>query len=221
MTDVSHYMRTSLTIIKGEIEIVLQKNRKGEEYRKVFKLLEDESTHLQRIVENLSTLAYADAGALVSRKEIIDLTKICERQIEKVKVLKNRKNICLKASLQKNCYIYGDRNRIAELVFNLLENAIKYTPSHKTIFVELFKKESLIFLRIIDEGIGIEIKDLLKVFKRFYRSEAAKKLCKGTGLGLSICCSIVKSHDGELEISTCPGLGTCIEVRLKLITSFS
>ncbi|RMD95957.1 MAG: HAMP domain-containing protein, partial [Calditrichaeota bacterium] len=120
VSDASHQLRTPLTIIKGEVEIVLRKNRKPREYRESLSIVQDEVEDLERIVENLLTLARADSGNLVSLEEMVDFSAVCEEQVLKNAVFAKTKNISVDYDIQSRCWVLGDPLRLGQLVSNLI-----------------------------------------------------------------------------------------------------
>lgn len=215
VSDVSHHLRTPLTIIQGEIEVALQKRRNPREYRSVLEIILQEMYHLSRIVENLLTLAKAETGNLVLLQRGVNLTKICERQIRNVQALAKEKGLTFDCHIEKNCIVTGDPNRLSEVIFNLLENAVKYTPKNEVVTVHMKRTGDSIVLRVTDNGIGIPKEDSSRIFEKFYRASNSRRGARGTGLGLTICRSIVKAHGGKIRVSSHLGKGSTFEVHLK------
>ncbi|MFQ5709189.1 MAG: sensor histidine kinase [bacterium] len=219
VSDVSHNLRTPFTIIKGEIDVTLQRERTPAEYQEVLRIIEDESAHLIRIVENLLTLAKADTGRLVSLQDGIDFSTICRNQIKQSQALARAQNIHLQHEIAPNCVMRGDPARLGELIFNLLENAVKYTPPGKSIKVTLERMKENLVLKVTDTGIGLPESEVRKIFNRFYRGKHPSIKTKGSGLGLAICESIVEAHGGKISVNSIVGEGSTFTVQFKVFKS--
>ncbi|MFQ5650511.1 MAG: ATP-binding protein [bacterium] len=215
VSDASHHLRTPLTIIRGEVEVSLQKERSPAEYNETLMIVEEEARHLGKIVENLLTLAKADTGNLVALQDAIDFSHVCETQIRHASVLIQDKGLHLSCQIEKNCFVRGDPNRLSEVVFNLLDNAAKYTPEDQSITLKLESRENSALLTVTDTGPGIPEQDLDRIFDRFYRGENSRSRSKGSGLGLAICKSIITAHGGKIRAASIPGQGSTFKVELR------
>ncbi len=217
LQNISHHLKTPLTVILGELEVILMKDRSADEYQRVVEILLDESERMEQIVGKLLTLAHADSGNLLTKRGLVNLSQICAMQVRHADIYAQKKHLTIRTRLDPGALILGDSNRLAELVDNLLENAIKYTPDGKCIEIALAVDNGDVQLVVQDEGIGIDEQDYVKIFKRFYRgNNAVKSRTKGTGLGLAICKSIVKAHHGEIGVESVQNLGTKFNVKFRL-----
>ncbi len=214
VSDVSHHLRTPLTVINGQVEVTLRQERKVEEYKEVLQIITEETKHLSKIVDSLLTLAKADAGNLVFLQEEVDLSEICQHLLKQACLLANDKGIQFEHEIENNCLLRGDPNRLAELISNLIENAVKYTPPGNSIKVALKNTPDKIIFTVIDTGIGIPPEETNKIFDRFYRGKNTPPKSKGAGLGLAICHSIVKAHGGTIEVLSQVGKGSTFQVTL-------
>jgi signal transduction histidine kinase len=214
VSDASHHLRTPLTIIIGEIEVTLRQPRGVDEYQETLGIIEDETKYLGKIVDNLLTLAKADAGNLIVPQDDVDVAVICENEIKRAGILAKSKNLRLESRIGRDCLITADPNRLAELIFNLLENAVKYTPAGKSITVTLEAAQDYLVLQVADTGPGIPREDWERIFDRFYRGKLFSKKAKGAGLGLAICASIVKAHGGTIAVSSRLDEGSTFKVTL-------
>ncbi|MDZ7359374.1 MAG: HAMP domain-containing histidine kinase [candidate division KSB1 bacterium] len=214
VSDASHHLRTPLTIIIGEIEVALRQLRDIDEYRETLGIIEDEAKYLGKIVDNLLTLAKADAGSLIVPQPDVDVAAICENEVKRAGILAKSKNLRLESRIARDCLITADPNRLAELIFNLLENAVKYTPAGKSITVTLENAPDNVVLQVADTGPGIPREDWERIFDRFYRGKLFSKKAKGAGLGLAICASIIKAHGGTISVSSRLGEGSIFTVTL-------
>lgn len=214
VADASHHLRTPLTVISGEIEVTLQQERSTPEYQEVLAIIADETKHLSKIVDNLLTLGKAEAGNLVFMQAEVDWSEICARQIKQTRALAKSKNLQLEDEIAGNCFLRGDPHRLAELVANLLENAVKYTPAGGTIKTTLENAPAHFILKVMDTGSGIAPDEMGKIFERFYRGKNSRVQAKGAGLGLAICQSIVDAHGGTITVSSQEGKGSIFQVVL-------
>ncbi len=230
-TDASHELKTPLTILKGEVEVALRKERALQEYREILKSNLEEVNRMSQIVEDLLLLSRADSGEVRLHREEINLTEIVHEVVTQVSVLVRSKNLHVETSNQNGTLrISGDRLRIRELFLNLLENGIKYTEEGGSIRIHLEKDllHSEIspsgiprFAKITfsDTGIGISKEDQGRIFDRFYRVDKARSRDQGgSGLGLSICKWIVEAHQGEIQVESEFGKGSSFTVRLPLLS---
>ncbi len=212
--DVSHELKTPLTVIKGEAEITLCKPRESKEYINSIKTIEKEAMQIQKIVDGLLLLTRFSKANIQSSFEFCSIDSILLDMIKKYNTLLKRKNISLE--IQKIEVISQKVNPllIKAIFSNLIDNAIKYTSKNKKIDISLYKNKRIHFM-IKDEGIGIPKEKLPFITDRFYRvDESRNKKIKGFGLGLSIVKNSIKLHNGELCIDSKEGIGTKIEVLL-------
>ena len=201
--DVSHELRTPLTILKGEIEVALKGDRTKEEYKKTLKSSLEEVERLKRIVEDLLFLSKVEAGKITYRLTKIDLLEVVLSVINVLKFLIKQKNIKLNIDGSPEIYVKGDENLLKQLVYNLIENAIKYNRDGGEINIQIDKNEKNVILKISDTGYGIPEEDLNKIFNRFYRvSKSRTRSEGGLGLGLNIVKKIVELHNGEIKVES-------------------
>lgn len=216
-SDVSHELKTPLTAMKGEIEVILKEERKKEEYQKVLVSNLEEIDTLQSIVKNLLVLTYLEKDSLKNRFLKHSVDDIVLKAIEDLMVIANHKNINLEITNLDAVEILCDEILIKTVFTNLIENAIKYSPPHSTIFISLTQDEQMVIFVIEDEGQGIERTKIPFVFDRFYRTDDSRsKNIKGFGLGLSIVAQIVQAHDGVIEVQNCLDKGLEVKVKLPL-----
>ena len=216
-SDVSHELKTPLTAMKGEIEVILKEERKKEEYQKVLVSNLEEIDTLQSIVKNLLVLTYLEKDSLKNRFLKHSVDDIVLKAIEDLMVIANHKNINLEITNLDAVEILCDEILIKTVFTNLIENAIKYSPPHSTIFISLTQDEQMVIFVIEDEGQGIDRTKIPFVFDRFYRTDDSRsKNIKGFGLGLSIVAQIVQAHDGMIEVQNCLDKGLEVKVKLPL-----
>jgi heavy metal sensor kinase len=207
MADASHELRTPLAIVQGESEVALSRaDRSQGELRESLEVVSDESKRLTRIVEDLFTLARADAGQFMTNFRDLYLDEVLADCVRKVKVLADKKNISMEISAEE-FLMTGDEPLLHRLFINLLDNAIKYNREAGK--VSVIGKKALGGYRILisDTGKGISPGEQTKIFERFYRADKARSRSNGTansgaGLGLSIAQWIAEIHQGKIELSS-------------------
>jgi signal transduction histidine kinase len=202
MADVAHELRTPLAILQGRVEGLIDGVYPRDDDH-LTELLE-ETRHLSRLVEDLGTLAHAEAGALELRKETVDLGDLVR---DVAASLPRPITIVVPAELPA---IEVDPVRIRQVLLNLLANAIRHTPAEGTIAIEIQARPQQILIHVRDSGSGIAPEDLPRIFERFQKGSDSR----GSGLGLAIARKLVLAHGGDIGIESEPGKGT--EVRISL-----
>ncbi len=214
-SDVSHELKTPLTVIKGEVEIALHKTRNSQYYEKSLKVIEQEASSIQEIVDNLLLMTKYTKENISQTFKLINIDAILLDIIDKHSSSINKKDINLNINKLESISINANQVLIATIFSNLIDNAIKYTPNGKNIHISLYKLDSNIHFVIEDEGVGIAKEHLAKIMSRFYRvDESRNKKIKGFGLGLSIVQNSVDLHDGKIEIQSQEDKGTKITIIL-------
>ncbi|TAK06495.1 MAG: HAMP domain-containing protein [Candidatus Manganitrophaceae bacterium] len=215
--DASHELRTPLTILKGETELALRQARSMEEYQQTLASSLEEIDRISRIVEELFLLSKADLGEARLERKPVALAPLFRETLAQMELLAKEKELSLRFECREEATITGDSDRIRELLLNLVENAIRYTPPQGRIVVTLARERGHAQITVADTGIGIPKEDLPKIFDRFYRADSAREIHpKGSGLGLSICRWIVHAHGGTIQVDSTPGLGTLFTIRCPL-----
>src|SRR5215469_1822087 len=215
--DVSHELRTPLTILKGELEQVVQAPQLSDSMRESVGSSLEEIDRMSKIVENLLTIARLDSGADAMIRQTVDLSELVQWTFDQMHLLAEEKQIAMYNAHAPQVFILADPGRIKQVLVNLLDNAIKYTPSNGEIHVSVTAAQQTAVLAISDTGIGIPTESLPNVFDRFYRSDKARtRESGGTGLGLSIVQAICNAHGGTVRIQSEEGRGTTVRVELPL-----
>ncbi len=233
-SDASHELKTPLTILKGEVEVMLRKERTSREYQQTLKSNLEEINRMSQIVEDLLLLSKADTGEIQLHRKDIDLTEIVAEVVAQMDLLARSRKLHISASNhQQDFHIFGDALRIRELFMNLIENGIKYTEEGGSIRITLQEeypppardqsdplegvRERFVKIIVSDTGIGIAKEDQERIFNRFFRVDKARSREQGgSGLGLSICKWIVEAHHGEIKVESELGKGSSFIVRLPL-----
>ncbi len=215
LADVGHELRTPLTVIKGNVGL-MRKIKDFDEESLVS--IEDEVDRLTRMVGDLLLLAQAESGKIFLAHEVVELDTLLLEVLNQMQVLAHDK-VKLNLGDIDQVLVCGDRDRLKQVMVNLVGNAINYTPKGGEIVVGLGKVSERAQLTVTDNGPGISPEDLPHIFERFYRSEKSRtrqKDGKGYGLGLSIAYWIVRNHNGRIEVNSTLGKGTTFCVWLPL-----
>jgi two-component system, OmpR family, heavy metal sensor histidine kinase CusS len=207
--DAAHELRTPIAVLRNEAEVALRKPREPEQYRRVLEDQLEELERLSRLAERLLFLCREDAGLVPMSRESVRLDEVVEDIAEHMRVVAEEKGVRLKTDGGVPCHINGDEDQLHRLLFNLLDNAIKFTPATGTVTVETARVDAKVRVVVTDSGIGIPPEHVPHVFKRFYRVDAARGgEVSGAGLGLAIARSIAEAHGGSIEIESTVGKGT-------------
>jgi heavy metal sensor kinase len=217
MEDISHELKTPLSVLKGELEVTLKRIRSAQEYETTLHSSLEEVDHLVGIVENLLTLARFDAKTTTLQKVSLDLNGLLKDAVEAIQVLAIQKNVTLQLNSAHTVEILADKNQIKRLILNILDNAIKYTPSGGKISIDLRQQKDAADIDITDNGIGIPESELPHIFDRFYRVDKSRSSV-GFGLGLSIAQSIAMAHGGKIYARANIPQGTIFTISLPVNT---
>jgi two-component system OmpR family sensor kinase len=215
--DVSHELRTPLTILRGELEQVAQIPQLPEPTREAIGSSLEEIDRMAKIVENLLAIARLQSGADRMERQRVDLCEIAEWTVDQMHLMADEKSVTIGYLRLNFAPILAEPARIKQVLVNLLDNAIKYTPAGGEISVSVGTTKRMAVLEVKDTGIGIPGQALPNVFQRFYRSDKARsRESGGTGLGLSIVQAICSAHGGSVAIESVEGVGTTVTVELPL-----
>jgi len=215
--DASHELRMPLTILKGEIEVALRQPRSIAEHKELLKQHLDIVARMQRIVDDLLTLARADAGMLELEQKALDLSLLLQEVGQQHLILYEQRRIHLEIDIQDALEVMGDYGQLERVIFNLLSNAYKYAPENSTVWLTAYAKQDYVLITVCDEGMGIPYEHQSRLFHRFYRVDDARARKQGSaGLGLAICKHIVDAHCGEIWVESQEGYGASFMVRLPL-----
>lgn len=215
VADVGHELRTPLTVIKGNVSLL---RRIGSVEDESLDGIESEVDRLTRMVGDLLFLARAESGSMPMEKVPVELDSLLLEVWQQMQVLTHGK-IELKLGEFDQVQVMGDRDRLKQVLFNLLGNAIKYTPEGGEVTVGLGKKDNEAFIEVCDTGSGIPAEDLPHIFERFYRTEKSRtrsKDGKGFGLGLSIAYWIVQNHGGRIDVESSENKGSKFTIWLPV-----
>ncbi len=213
-SDVSHELKTPLTVIKGEIELALNKPRDENYYKNSLNVIGSEIGQIQAIVDNLLLLTKYNKENITQTFKECSLDTLVLQIIDKYQSLLKDKNIKVEILKFEPCQFIGNEILLSSMFSNLLDNGIKYSSQNTTISISLYKTKKINFV-IKDQGIGIKKNLLPKITKRFYRVDSSRnKKIKGFGLGLSIVQNCVGLHNGEVKIISKENVGTKVKISL-------
>jgi signal transduction histidine kinase len=215
ISDVTHELRTPLTVIKGTIETLEDGALDDLEGRgRLLASMSQETDRLIKLVNDLLVLTRADAGALNLQMVEMDLGELARSRCERFERSAGKRQVRLRVGTEpgQDCYlVHADPDRIAQVLDNLLDNAIRYSPPGGEVTVTLAHEGGKIACRVADAGAGIPAKHLPLIFERFYRVDPGRgRGAGGSGLGLSIVRGLVLAHGGRVEASSVEGQGTTI-----------
>lgn len=217
-SSIGHELKTPLAIIKGESEIALRKQRQVEDYRKALSINIEEANRMIRIVEDLVFLTKLDYNPDNIRKEIFDFIPFFADIQKRAKALVTQKQIGLTAAIPETAVtLEGNKLHLSRLFFNLIQNAVKFTPSGGRIDLTVRPESGVLKVSISDTGSGISDEDLPKIFQRFFHKEKPESESSDSiGLGLSIAKSIANFHNGDIEVKSKPQEGATFTVILPI-----
>ncbi len=213
VSNVSHELRTPLTAIKGYSELLAEEIADRPDLRKAVFHLKNESDRLAGLVDEVLTLSRLETGREEFRREKLDFSAVVADMADKMLLRAQKYGIRIASDITAGVFVNGDREKLVQVIVNLLDNAFKYSPSGSTVRLKLYRESDEAILMVSDQGIGIPEKDREKVFDRFYRAENARGI-SGTGLGLSIVKHIVDAHNGTIKLVSGVDSGTTAILRL-------
>jgi heavy metal sensor kinase len=221
--DASHELRTPLTAIRSVGEVALQDQTIPSEYRDVMGSMLEEVDQLTRLSESLLELSRADAGHVHLQRTDIALLNVAQEAHSMVEVLAEEKDQTIEITGDANIFVSADRLLLRQAIANLLDNAIKYSPTNSRITIQvLLGTKNTARLDISDEGPGIPVEHRSHIFDRFYRIDQARsRELGGVGLGLSITRWVVEAHGGEISLSSQEGQGATFRVSLPVASVVS
>ncbi|MCD4784661.1 MAG: cell wall metabolism sensor histidine kinase WalK [Candidatus Eremiobacteraeota bacterium] len=221
LSSISHELRTPLTIIKGFIHTIIDEPpiAQNKQTSDALHIMDGETDRLTRLVNELMELSRLRSKKLTFEMETLRADKIVESTVQSMKNNAERMNISIE--LHNNAgeaEILGDHDRLKQVVINLIDNAIKYTPGKGKVTVRTHIKDNRWILDVEDTGMGISKDELPFLFERFFRTKDRnkKKYIKGTGLGMAIVKEIVDAHNGKITVDSVEGKGTKIHISIPL-----
>ncbi len=218
IADVSHELRTPLAAIRGNLEVLLRGAQEDPEMlRESLADIEREVSRLTRMVTDLLTLARAEAGIHPERRPV-ELDRLLLEVYREARHL--AQGVEVRLGNEDQVQVLGDADQLKQLLLNLVDNSLKYTPAGGTVTLSLYREDSWACLSVADTGIGIAPQDLPHIFERFYRGESDGRRVRRTGLGLGLPIArwIAQEHGGDIVVESRPGQGSTFTVRLPLLS---
>ena len=215
---VSHELRTPLTSVQGYLEVLLDEAEgMSEEHQRFLATIQRNALRLNRLVTDLLDLTRSDVGVLVLERDEVDLPELVRQAVEGIEPAAATAGLRLDLDVVAVLPLFGDGVRLAQVIDNVVGNAVKYTPDGGTVEVRLTERDGHAVLRISDTGIGIPAAERERLFERFFRaSTATDQNIAGTGLGLAISKTIIEAHGGTIAAHPREPRGTTFSVELPL-----
>jgi signal transduction histidine kinase len=215
MQFVTHEMKTPLTAIQGSSELIGRYAMTDEKRKQMAELINSESKRLASMIETFLSVERLSAGQMQLKREPFSATDLLEKCVVRVRPIAERKSIEILTGDLPGTTLVGDRELMEYAFYNLLTNAVKYSPAKTCVTVSGGLEKGRVQVSVEDQGIGISPKDARRIFEKFYRTETAEKSGeKGTGIGLSIVEQIVTQHGGSIAVSSQVGKGSRFTVSL-------
>jgi heavy metal sensor kinase len=214
--DVSHELKTPLTILKGETEVALRKEREKQDYQVLLKSNLEEIDRMSCIIDDLLLLSKADTRKIKLDVEEVSLRDLILDVCMDMKVVADKKNVELEANELEDIRLKGDELKLRRMLLNIVENAIKYSHAGGRVRVSSHANNGYAIIYVKDNGIGISEMDIKYIFDRFYRADRSRKRASGSGLGLSISRWIAEAHQGGIEVESQPAQGSMFTIKLPI-----
>jgi signal transduction histidine kinase len=211
-SDISHDLKTSLTVMSATAQVTLRRDRNAHEYREAMKTVLLECASTTELLEDLLAASHTETDDRL-RWELLSLSEIVEEVCDQSKSRCEVKQLALSRNIQHDLHLLGEPSLIRRMVMILLDNGIKYTPMDGSIHIDLHEEDESIRLSVNDTGIGISAEHIDRIFERSYRADHSRtRSGGGNGLGLTIAKSIVDLHYGQIEIRSRVDAGSCFTV---------
>ncbi|MFZ0035015.1 MAG: HAMP domain-containing sensor histidine kinase, partial [Sedimentisphaerales bacterium] len=218
--NIAHDLRSPITRIRGIAETTLTSNENLDTYREMTATIIDECDMLVGMINTMLEIAETQAGAANFEVAPVDIIKIVKDAHELFQPVAEDKNITLELDVQngvKTVLVAGDTTRLQRAIANLLDNAVKYTDSGGKVTVSVERTQTQVKISVSDTGLGIEEKDITRIFDRFYRADTSRSTA-GNGLGLSLAHTIVQAHKGKIVVESTPGKGSTFTILIPCIS---
>ncbi|MCC6537678.1 MAG: CHASE2 domain-containing protein, partial [Bryobacterales bacterium] len=214
---VAHEMRSPLTAIQGSSELMGRYKLPEEKRAQMAQMIHSESQRLGRLIQTFLDVERLSEGQMELAREPFAMGDVVRASMERAQPLAERKRMTMTLQSLDECTLKGDRELMEYAVYNLLTNAVKYSPVETQVTVSTALSGGTLRLSVRDQGIGMDEKEARKIFTKFYRTKRAEQSGEaGTGIGLSIVEQIVVHHGGRIEVQSSPGAGSCFTMVLPV-----
>ena len=208
VADVSHELRTPLTTIQGNLDLLKRGGIEDPEMRtEALGAIGDETGRMRRLISDLLLLAQADSG-MTLHKEPVEMDTLLLVVYRQAQVMANGVGVNVRLGAEDQAMVMGDADRLRQLLLNLVDNAIKYTPTGGDVTLTLRRDNGWVQVAVQDTGVGIAAEDLAHIFDRFYRADPSRTRPGGSGLGLAIAQWIAQVHGGRIQVESRLGQGS-------------
>jgi heavy metal sensor kinase len=219
VADASHELRTPLAVMRSELDVTLQADLPSLEAREVLESAREEVERMSRIVENLLIMARIDEGQLRLLLSPVILQELVRAVVREIQPLADTKALRIEIAGELG-EVHADRERLGLAVTNLVENAVKYSPSGGEVRISVWDRGNNVGITVTDSGPGIPRQELPRIFDRFFRVDPARSRREGgSGLGLAICREIIRAHGGRVWAESEEGLGSSFSLSLQALAS--
>lgn len=218
VSNASHELKTPMTTMKILLETMMYQPDMPQELQQEFMQdMNHEIDRLTSIITDLLTLTKSDDHAAALNLEKVDVSALAEETLQRLQAAAEQRDLSLQQDIQPGCVMQADRSKLGQIIYNLTENALKYTPDGGHVAVRLHPEGTQLLLEVEDDGVGIPKDDQAHIFERFYRVDKARSRdTGGTGLGLSIVRQMVTLHGGTITVDSQPGQGSLFTVRIPM-----
>lgn len=216
LASISHELRTPLTYIKGYADIANRPGISEQEKQQYLAIIQEETTNLTKLIQQLFELAQLDQNQFSIRKEKVPLDALFQSVIALVRPAFDDKQIAISVICEPDIHAFIDPARFQQVLLNILDNARKHSKPHTAVVLQALQDDVSTTIRITDQGEGIPLESLPFVFERLYRVDKSRsRQSGGSGLGLAIAKEIVESHGGEITLDSRPDQGTTVTITLE------